>query len=89
MSKKQTIIKARVLYDGKNKQEDKTVVVEDDKIVEVNDKNLEYDYEGFVTPAFIDAHSHIGMIREGEPADESEGNDSHGHIYKTETLDCR
>jgi len=83
MSKKQTIIKARVLYDGKNKQEDKTVVVEDDKIVEVNDKNLEYDYEGFVTPAFIDAHSHIGMIREGEPADESEGNDLLKQILPT------
>ncbi|MBS3740812.1 MAG: amidohydrolase family protein [Candidatus Cloacimonetes bacterium] len=83
MSKKQTTIKARVLYDGKNKQEDKTVVVEDDKIVEVNDKNLEYDYEGFVTPAFIDAHSHIGMIREGEPADESEGNDLLKQILPT------
>src|SRR6056297_1397265 len=83
MSKKQTIIKARVLYDGKNKQEDQTVVVEDDKIVEVNDKNLEYDYEGFVTPAFIDAHSHIGMIREGEPADESEGNDLLKQILPT------
>ena len=28
-----------------------------------------------VTPAFIDAHSHIGMVRAGEPQDEEESND--------------
>jgi imidazolonepropionase-like amidohydrolase len=28
-----------------------------------------------ITPAFIDAHSHIGMIRAGEPASEAEGNE--------------
>jgi imidazolonepropionase-like amidohydrolase len=28
-----------------------------------------------VTPAFIDAHSHIGMVRAGEPAAEAEGNE--------------
>ena len=28
-----------------------------------------------ITPAFIDAHSHIGMIRAGEPGAESEAND--------------
>jgi imidazolonepropionase-like amidohydrolase len=28
-----------------------------------------------VTPAFIDAHSHIGMIRAGEPEAEAEGNE--------------
>ncbi|HQK15598.1 MAG TPA: imidazolonepropionase, partial [Anaerolineae bacterium] len=28
-----------------------------------------------ITPAFIDAHSHIGMIRAGEPSAESEANE--------------
>jgi imidazolonepropionase-like amidohydrolase len=28
-----------------------------------------------ITPAFIDPHSHIGMIRAGEPAGEAEGNE--------------
>jgi imidazolonepropionase-like amidohydrolase len=28
-----------------------------------------------ITPAFIDPHSHIGMIRVGEPAGEAEGNE--------------
>ena len=28
-----------------------------------------------ITPAFIDAHSHIGLIRGGEPADEAEANE--------------
>ena len=28
-----------------------------------------------LTPAFIDPHSHIGMVRAGEPAEESEAND--------------
>ncbi len=83
MSKNRIIIKAKVLYDGKTKSEDKTVVVEDDKIVEVNDKDIEFDYEGYVTPAFIDAHSHIGMIREGEPAEEAEGNDLLQQILPT------
>jgi imidazolonepropionase-like amidohydrolase len=29
-----------------------------------------------VTPAFIDLHNHIGMVRAGEPADEDESNDN-------------
>ncbi len=72
---KQTVIRARVLYDGKKKLTEQTVIVEDGKIVEVSKKALKADFEGFVTPAFIDAHSHIGMFRDGEPDGESEGND--------------
>ncbi len=30
-----------------------------------------------ITPAFIDPHSHIGMVRAGEPHSESEANDKH------------
>ncbi len=36
---------------------------------------MKSDFEGFVTPAFIDAHSHIGLYRDGEPSNEQEGND--------------
>ncbi|MGD9707428.1 MAG: amidohydrolase family protein [Candidatus Delongbacteria bacterium] len=72
---KQIVIRARVLYDGKKKLTEQTVIVEDGKIVEVSKKALKADFEGYVTPAFIDAHSHIGMFRDGEPDSESEGND--------------
>ena len=72
---KQTIIKASVLFDGKKKHEEKYIIIEGKKIVEVSNKKMKADYEGWVTPAFIDAHSHIGMDREGEPWTESETND--------------
>jgi imidazolonepropionase-like amidohydrolase len=72
---KQTVIRARVLYDGKKKLTEQTVIVEDNKIVEISKKSLKPDFDGYVTPAFIDAHSHIGMFRDGEPDRESEGND--------------
>ncbi|TYB30697.1 MAG: amidohydrolase family protein [Candidatus Mcinerneyibacterium aminivorans] len=69
------VIKAEVLFDGKNKQEEMYIIIEDDKIVDVTSKEMDADFEGWVTPAFIDAHSHIGMDRDGEPAQESETND--------------
>ena len=72
---KQKIIKADVLFDGKGKSENKYIVVEGNKIVDVTSKKLKADHTGWVTPAFIDAHSHIGMDREGEPWTESETND--------------
>ena len=72
---KQIVIRAKVLYDGKGKKTEQTIIVEDGKIVEVSKKALKADFEGYVTPAFIDAHSHIGMFRDGEPMEESEGND--------------
>lgn len=73
--KKEIVIKAKVLYDGKTKYENKTIVIEGNKIIEVSSEKVKADYEGFVTPAFIDAHSHIGMDREGEPTQEGEVND--------------
>ena len=72
---KQKIIKADVLFDGKGKSENRYIVVEGNKIVDVTSKKLKADHTGWVTPAFIDAHSHIGMDREGEPWTESETND--------------
>ena len=73
--KNRTVIRARILYDGVGMREKCSIVVEDDRVVDVLDGKLQSDIEGFVTPAFIDAHSHIGMDREGEPWTESETND--------------
>ena len=84
MSKKQIVIHATVLFDGISKTENKTIVVEGNQIVEVTEKKIKADFEGIVTPAFIDAHSHIGMDREGEPYQESEVND---HVNQINPLD--
>ena len=73
--KQKTIIKATILYDGITKHHDKTIIIEKDRIVEVSSKSLKADYEGYVTPGFIDAHSHIGLVRHGEPSQEMEGNE--------------
>ncbi len=81
MAGKTTLIKAKVLYDGKSKTENRFIAIEGDKIADVSaSSQAKADYEGWVTPAFIDAHSHIGMFREGEPSEEAEGNDSGSHI---------
>lgn len=78
--KKRTVVFAEVLYDGRKKLENCSIIVEGDKIVDIVQKKLDADYSGFVTPAFIDAHSHIGMDREGEPWTESELNDTLNQI---------
>src|SRR6056297_3574691 len=75
MSKKITI-HADILFDGTNKLENKTVIVEDNKIIDITGRIPNPDYRGIVTPGFVDPHSHIGMCREGEPAGEQETNDS-------------
>ena len=69
------VINAKVLFDGKKKLENKTIIIEGKKIVEISSKKMKTDFAGYVTPAFIDPHSHIGMDREGEPWQESEVND--------------
>lgn len=77
---KQIIIRAKTLFDGKKKMENKTVVVEGNEVIDVLSKRIKPDYEGYVTPGFIDAHAHIGMDREGEPWQESETNDTINQI---------
>jgi len=78
--RKRTIISADVLFDGHKKIGDCSVIVEGTKIVDIVRKKMKSDFQGFVTPGFIDAHSHIGMDREGEPWTESETNDTFGQI---------
>ncbi|MDY6786591.1 MAG: amidohydrolase family protein [candidate division WOR-3 bacterium] len=77
---KKKIIRAKVLYDGEKKYENRTIVIEGSRITDIVSKKMKADYEGYVTPAFIDAHSHIGMDREGEPWTESETNDTLSQI---------
>ena len=77
--KRQTIIRATNLFDGEKYVGKKTVVVEDGLIADITSKGGKADFEGIVTPAFIDPHSHIGMFRAGEPESEQEGND---HIHQ-------
>ncbi|HRX16018.1 MAG TPA: amidohydrolase family protein [Spirochaetota bacterium] len=68
-------IKADLLYDGFTETESRYITIEGDRIVSVSSEPCNFDYEGVVTPAFIDPHSHIGMERQGEPGEEGETND--------------
>ena len=80
---KRTIMRATVLYDRGKRAENRRVVVEGSRIAEVGAWPAgggKPDVEGLLTPALIDAHSHIGMFREGEPQSEAEGNDKTAQI---------
>jgi len=83
MDKNKTVIYATTLFDGKSKIDNVYITVEGDKITEVSKEKREYDFLGVVTPAFIDAHSHIGLERQGEPGQEGEVNDHAGQILPT------
>jgi len=70
---------AKVLYTGRPNEvmNNVYVIFERKKIVDVtsNRPDCEVVAEGIVTPAFIDAHCHIGMARSGEPSAEGETNE--------------
>lgn len=70
------VITAELLYDGRGKSTDRTIVVEGNRIVDVSKTKRKGSITGIVTPAFIDPHSHIGMERQGEPVSESEVDDT-------------
>lgn len=72
-------VKSPILYDGKQLHRDFYVGFEGDQIAYVGNEKPEGEYlgEGYVTPAFIDSHSHIGMDRAGEPYHESESNEQY------------
>lgn len=69
------IIRAEQLYDGHTLKKNQVVVVEEGRITDVGTSRAKAHLSGVVTPAFIDAHSHIGMERQGEPVAESEADD--------------
>lgn len=72
---KKTIIIATELYSGGEKRENQQIELSGTTIQEVKKATGKAEISGYVTPAFIDAHSHIGMDREGEPWQEGETND--------------
>ncbi len=83
------LIKSRILFDGVDEKENLLIGFEGDEIKYVGSKKpedtgSEIIQEGddiVVTPAFIDSHSHIGMVRSGEPGKEEESNEQMNSVY--------
>jgi imidazolonepropionase-like amidohydrolase len=80
------VIKSRLLFDGIDEKRDCFIGFENDEIKYVGNsqpkENSEIIAEGIVvTPAFIDSHSHIGMVRSGEPDKEEEANEHMSSVY--------
>jgi len=65
------------IYTGKSVLEGSYLVFRGQKIMGISKRPIgeTLGKYAFVTPAFIDPHSHIGMARAGEPAKEAEAND--------------
>ncbi len=80
------VIKSRLLFDGLHEKTDCFIGFENDEIKYVENRkpkeSSEIIAEGVVvTPAFIDSHSHIGMVRSGEPDKEEEANEHMNSVY--------
>ena len=77
------LIKSMVLFDGTTEKRNCYIGFEwGDRILYVGEEKSKSDYsckliaqDVFVTLAIIDANSHIGMVRSGEPACEDEANE--------------
>ena len=70
-------VKAELIYTGKGIKKDSVIRFQREKVRSITagkDKSADKKY-AVITPAFIDAHSHIGMNRSGEPGTESESNE--------------
>ena len=70
-------VKADLIYTGTGLVKDAFVIFNDKTVAGISSEmqgELIRECK-VVTPAFIDPHSHIGMVRAGEPAAESESND--------------
>ena len=72
-----TIIQGDLLHSGTNTEENRFLVVEGSKLQQIAATWKEKVHSRYpvITPAFIDAHAHIGMIRTGEPRSEGEANE--------------
>ncbi|MGD8520070.1 MAG: amidohydrolase family protein [Desulfobacterales bacterium] len=68
---------AKVIYTGTKVISDAYIVFNQQKIssISTSKKGKLVGKFAVITPAFIDAHSHIGMARAGEPSEQSEAND--------------
>jgi len=70
-------IKGQTVYTGNGIQENAYLNFEGQTIASLSDKPESEVLSEYpvITPAFIDAHAHIGLIRHGEPGAEAEGNE--------------
>ncbi|MFH1569937.1 MAG: amidohydrolase family protein [Gemmatimonadota bacterium] len=70
-------IRARTLYTGTAVVEDAYLVFQGERVAGISPtrKGQPVGECAVLTPAFVDAHSHIGMHRAAEPASESEANE--------------
>lgn len=89
------LVKCKTLFDGIEEKSDCYIGFEGNEIKYVGkertpkmegttEKNNEIIAEGntySITPGFIDAHSHIGLVRSGEPDREEEANEHFNPIY--------
>ena len=65
------------MYTGTDIKSDALLTFDSGRIKSVSaarDRRADMEFD-VITPAFIDPHAHIGMIRAGEPRDESEANE--------------
>jgi imidazolonepropionase-like amidohydrolase len=81
------VIKSDTLFDGISERKDMFVGFEDDEIRYLGnskpsenceiilEENASHSNTIVTTPAFIDPHSHIRMVRSGEPNREEEANE--------------
>lgn len=67
------------------------VIMEDDRITDVTSNKPDCDIIGeyeVLTPGFIDAHSHIGTVRAGEPSDDEDTNENMDSLlFELDVLD--
>lgn len=82
------VIQTKLLFDGINEQKDCYIGIKEDNIKFVGRTKPSGNHEiianvGAITPSFIDAHSHIGMVRSGEPANEEEANEQMDFVLST------
>ncbi len=76
-------IKTKLLYTGKNEKPLKNVFITfDKKFIKISKKGNSKEVYEVITPAFIDAHSHVGMEKQGEPWQEGEANEHIGYNKK-------
>ena len=68
---------AKTIYTGKKLISDAYIVFNQQKIsaVSTSKKGKLVGKFDVIAPAFVDAHSHIGMARAGEPSEQSEANE--------------
>lgn len=71
-------IYANTIYTGKTVEQEAYLVFDKNKIIGVSKEKKGTLLGEFpvLTPAFIDPHSHIGMVRAGEPSEDDESNET-------------